>query len=345
MLMILGECNQNYTAAAALYAERYPQRRSFSRHVFRRLAARVRGTGRIYHEYGVRRTPRVVRNENIIIDVLAAIEMNPHMSCRQLARERGISASSVVRILHLYKLHPYHISLHQELTADDHHRRLEYCHWAQTKLQATPDFFSSYVLWTDEARFTSDGQVNIHNAHYWSVNNPHWIREVANQRRWSINVWAGIIGTQIIGPWVIDGSLSSEKFRNFLRDTLQPYLENVPLAIRQQMWLQLDGCPAHSAHICRQHLDQMFPERWIGRHSTIQFPPRSPDLTCMDFYFWGRIKDIVYQVRPVNAEDMQQRIDAAFSDIGNAELEAVHRTYGTRINRCIAANGGHFEHL
>ncbi|KAL1489114.1 hypothetical protein ABEB36_014058 [Hypothenemus hampei] len=39
-----------------------------------------------------------------------------------------------------------------------------------------------------------------------------------------------------------------------------------------------------------------FPSRWTGRGSIFPWPPRSPDLTCLDFYFWGRIKDLVYRV-------------------------------------------------
>ncbi|EZA47951.1 hypothetical protein X777_15035, partial [Ooceraea biroi] len=35
--------------------------------------------------------------------------------------------------------------------------------------------------------------------------------------------------------------------------------------IRYDSWLQLDGCPAHSARIVRDWLNQSYPEKWIGR--------------------------------------------------------------------------------
>ncbi|KAG8288307.1 hypothetical protein J6590_018827 [Homalodisca vitripennis] len=47
MLMVLGECFQNYSAAALLYAQRYPDREHHSRNVFQRLASRVRDTGHV----------------------------------------------------------------------------------------------------------------------------------------------------------------------------------------------------------------------------------------------------------------------------------------------------------
>jgi len=35
-------------------------------------------------------------------------------------------------------------------------------------------------------------------------------------------------------------------------------------------------------------------ERWIGRGGPIPWPPRSPDLNSLDFFFWGYLKETVY---------------------------------------------------
>lgn len=34
------------------------------------------------------------------------------------------------------------------------------------------------VLFSDESTFTNHDEVEMHNMHYWSVDNPHWIRQV-----------------------------------------------------------------------------------------------------------------------------------------------------------------------
>ncbi|KAL4713619.1 hypothetical protein ACJJTC_017660 [Scirpophaga incertulas] len=39
------------------------------------------------------------------------------------------------------------------------------------------------------------------------------------------------------------------------------------------MWYQNDGCPAHFASPVREYLNQEYPERWIGRHGPILWPP------------------------------------------------------------------------
>ncbi|PSN47052.1 hypothetical protein C0J52_09366 [Blattella germanica] len=41
---------------------------------------------------------------------------------------------------------------------------------------------------------------------------------------------------------------------------------------------------------------------WIGQRGPIEFRPRSPDLTPMDFYLWGTVKDQVYRCKPHTLE-------------------------------------------
>lgn len=234
--------------------------------------------------------------------------------------------------------------MHQALNEQDFDRRMDHCHWLLGMINESPQFLSK-ILWTDEATFNSDGRVNLHNMHYWSAENPHWIREVQHQGRWSVNVWCGIIGGTIIGPYFFDQSLTGNLFLQFLRNELPVLLEDVPLETRQDMFLQLDGCPAHFSINVREHLNEAYPDRWIGRGSLFPWPARSPDLTCLDFYLWGRLKDIVFQTRPTTREDMRNRIQNAVRRLPTAEVEAaVFSTIG-KLGQCVEHNGRHFEHL
>ena len=105
------------------------------------------------------------------------------------------------------------------------------------------------VLFSDESSFTNHGTINRHNIHYWSVVNSHWLREVKHQRPWSMNVWRGIFGDQLIGPYFIDGNLNNNKFRNFLGNELSTLFRNLSLEVRQNMWFQHDDCPAQYSAI------------------------------------------------------------------------------------------------
>jgi hypothetical protein len=58
----------------------------------------------------------------------------------------------------------------------------------------------------------------------------------------------------------------------------------VPLAVRQGLWFQHDGAPTHYVEDFRRWLNATYPERWIGRGGSTEWPPRSPDLTQIDFF-------------------------------------------------------------
>ena len=58
---------------------------------------------------------------------------------------------------------------------------------------------------------------------------------------------------------------------------------------------QQDGSLAHYKDV-RRYLSRNLPQRWIGRRGKEDdalrlWPPRSPDLTPCDFFFWGFVKD------------------------------------------------------
>ena len=56
---------------------------------------------------------------------------------------------------------------------------------------------------------------------------------------------------------------------------------------------QKDGAPPYSGLRVRQSLERQLPDQWIGRGGPIPWPARSPDVTPLDFFFWGFVK---YQV-------------------------------------------------
>lgn len=342
MLLIYGECQKNSVRAKNLYAERYPHRSQPSRQTFKNVCDKLRQTGSL----GVRKSERQkqVINEEMEISVLASVSRNPHISSRQIERESGISRRSILRILHRHKFHPYHVSLHQELHGNDFMNRVAFCRWAIRQIQNNESFLNT-VLFTDEATFTNHGNVNLHNMHLWATENPHWLRQVEHQRQWSVNVWCGIIGDKIIGPYFINANLNGNIYANFIKDTLGLLLEELPLLTRQTMWYQHDGCPAHYSLIARRELDEKFRNRWIGRGGSISWPARSPDLTPLDFFLWGTLKEKVYKEVPTTSYDMQQRIIAACASISSDTVRLASQSIVTRIQQCIDSDGQHFEHL
>jgi hypothetical protein len=51
------------------------------------------------------------------------------------------------------------------------------------------------------------------------------------------------------------------------------------------MLFQQGGAPPHFHNEVTDFLNRKFPEKWIDRGRPIIWPPRSPDLTALDFFF------------------------------------------------------------
>ncbi|CAH1957620.1 unnamed protein product [Acanthoscelides obtectus] len=281
-----------------------------------------------------------------IEEVLQRVAYEPSSSTRYITEDMNTSIASVWRVLHEQQLYPYHFQKVQGLSAADYHRRVQFCLWLLHQIAAQPNFLR-YVLWTDEASFTRDGIFNSRNGHVWDKENPCAIFPRKHQQPSSVNVWAGIVDDYLIWPYLLPERLTGPIYRRFLGEVLPELLENVPLNVRQQMWFQHDGAPAHFAVQVRAYLAQRFGHRWIARGGAVSWPPRSPDLSSLDFFLWGHVKSLVYETPVETEQDLIGRITAAFEITQNEYqmFSQVRRNHVRRLNRCIHVGGRHFEQL
>jgi hypothetical protein len=120
-------------------------------------------------------------------------------------------------------------------------------------------------------------------------------------------------------------------------------LFSVPQTDDDNVIFQQDGTPAHYANIVTEFPDETFPRRWIGRGGWMQWPPRSPDLTPLDFYFWGFVKQIVYSAHIHNIQHWKQRIREAAASVTPHVLGRVWQEMQYRLDVCRATNGAHIE--
>jgi hypothetical protein len=98
-------------------------------------------------------------------------------------------------------------------------------------------------------------------------------------------------------------------------------------------------------HSGNRHLNARYRGHWIGRGGPIARPPRSPDLNPLDFFLWGYLKS-VYLTAVNDAATLRERIMDACQTIRTMPgiLECV-RNSTRRVEACIQAGGGHFEHF
>ncbi|CAM1326936.1 Uncharacterised protein r2_g3591 [Pycnogonum litorale] len=64
-----------------------------------------------------------------------------------------------------------------------------------------------------------------------------------------------------------------------------------------------------SLYHVRAYLEAAFPNRWIGRRGSIEFPARSPGLTPTDFFLCGYLKNKVYGSKPATVDELKEEIE------------------------------------
>ena len=72
---------------------------------------------------------------------------------------------------------------------------------------------------------------------------PLWNEILHN--RFSVNVWCGVIDSQLIGPAVLPNGLTGRANVDLMQNELPLLLEDVPLTKRMSMVFQHDRTPAH----------------------------------------------------------------------------------------------------
>lgn len=336
---IYGFCNGNANEAVREYARRYPNRPTPNARTFIRIHLSIAENG-IRRPSNERGRLLSLRYEEEILEIIAE---NPGLSVRRIATRLGLSKMSVWRVLKKEGLHPYHFRRVQELNEPDFLRRLVFASWINRRVRSDPNFCKKN-LWTDEATFTRSGYVNHRNEHLWLQENPHAVKDSSYQHQFSVNVWAGIIDDVLIGPIILPATMNGPRFLEFLQTDFLDALLELPIHYRSGMLLQMDGAPAHFAVSVRNYVNENYAP-WIGRGGTISWPPRSPDLTPLDFFLWGTIKQKVYVEVPNTREQLIDKILQVANEL-REDKEMIRRStqnISIRAMACLQHSGGHFE--
>ncbi|GFY24474.1 uncharacterized protein TNCV_1015221 [Trichonephila clavipes] len=73
----------------------------------------------------------------------------------------------------------------------------------------------------------------------------------------------------------------------------------------QDLWFQQDGATCHTARATIDLLKDTLGDRLISRFRPVNWPPRSCDLTPLDYFLWGYVKSLVTQVGVLDHEALR----------------------------------------
>ncbi|GFY10771.1 putative DD41D transposase [Trichonephila clavipes] len=90
-------------------------------------------------------------------------------------------------------------------------------------------------------------------------------------------------------------TVNGDWYRAMITNFFIPELNNHDV---QELWFQQDGATSHTARATIDLLKDTFGDRLISRFGPVNWPPRSCDLTPLDYFLWGYVKSLVYADKP-----------------------------------------------
>ena len=149
----------------------------------------------------------------------------------------------------------------------------------------------------------------------WSSENPRVISEkqMHSQR---VTIWCGFWAGGIIGPYFFENEADqavtvNDRYRDMITQFFLPKLDDINVA---NMWFQDATCYT-IIHKTIQLLHETFPGHVLSRFDDQNWPPRSYDLTPLDFFLWGYLKSKVYVNNSTTICALQEEIKHCINEI------------------------------
>ncbi|GFU41835.1 hypothetical protein TNCV_3873061 [Trichonephila clavipes] len=86
-------------------------------------------------------------------------------------------------------------------------------------------------------------------------------------------------------------------------------------------------------------LKDTFGDRLSSRFGPVNWPPRSCDLTPLDYFLWGYVKSLVYADKPQTLDHFEDNIRRVIADIRPQMLERVIENWTSRLDYIGASRG------
>ncbi|GFS89400.1 uncharacterized protein TNCV_1809351 [Trichonephila clavipes] len=152
--------------------------------------------------------------------------------------------------------------------------------------------FHKRILFSDEAHFWLNGYVNKQNCRIWS-------------------------------------EVNGDRYRALITNFFIPELNNHDV---QELWFEQDGATCHTARATIDLLKDTLGDRLISRFGSVNWPPRSCDLTPLDYFLWGYFKSLVYADEPQTLDHLEDNIRRVTADIRPQMLEKVIENWTSRLD-------------
>ncbi|GFX28333.1 uncharacterized protein TNCV_596461 [Trichonephila clavipes] len=156
-----------------------------------------------------------------------------------------------------------------------------------------------------------------------------------------LTVWCALWAGGIIGPYFFKNdeghnvTVNGDRYTAMITNFFIPELNNHDV---QELWFEQDGATCHT-RVTIDLLKDTFGDRLISRFGPVNWPPRSCDLTPLDYFLWCYVKSLVYADKPQTLDHLEDSIRRVNADIRPQMLEKVIENWTSRLDYIRASRG------
>lgn len=278
------------------------------------------------------------RTKRFIKRLKSKIEADPTISIRRHANHLSVSDYTIRKAikedlgLKSFARVPRHL-----LTASLKEKRLARCKSIIHFLKSKP---ATVKIFSDKKIFTVDQVYNRRNDRFIASSTAD-VKGVFRTKHPAQVMVLGVLGSdgKKMPPYFFkpNEKVNTEVYYKVLRYHVLPWLKaNYPKG--NYVWTQ-DGAPAHKSakvqKFCKRHMADFW--------EATDWPPGSPDLNPLDFFWWGAIEKKTNATPHRNVSDLKAAIIKEWSTYPAAAIQKACSSFRRRVELVIAAGGGHIE--
>ncbi|GFU27710.1 uncharacterized protein TNCV_516021 [Trichonephila clavipes] len=178
-----------------------------------------------------------------------------------------------------------------------------------------------------------DQQSNTrHGKVHYEVGRRSWTRR--KKRRGTIHVYSFVDGHRTVATRLY----AVFSWEAAIMIAVSPNINALPVCelslpdSKTMMWLHNSTECFFPARATIDLLKDTLGDRLISRFGPVNWPPRSCDLTPLDYFLWGYVKSLVYADKPQTLDHLEDHILRVIADIRPQMLEKVIENWTSRLD-------------
>ena len=296
----------------------------------RRLLKKYQETGSTDRRPGSGRpkTATTEENEDDVEEMICSQEEpGTHVPPRKIAHQLEVSHTSVRRMIKNRGINQFKRLKTPSMKEGTKNRRLERAIMLATKFERHPRLIERAVF-QDEKDFTLDVPLNPQNNRVYfkgkksDVPVENLYHQTKRMTR-KVMVSAALTWHGATKPFFVNDEglkVNAINYHKHLKNELFPAISKT--YPRNDWVFMQDGASSHTSNLVQSYLKDTLKTRFVKK---TEWPPSSPDVNPLDFYFWNAVKEKVYEGRlnrPFQNEDeLKQRIKEVWNECARNKKE------------------------